>query len=283
MSLHVSTTAIPRSLRSTLEAFDEIGIKRVECGYCSDPGIDLGDLLADYDFEYVAHNYFRPVDDEFIVNLASSDPSIRDRSIEYVCQCIQFCDDHNIDLYTFHAGFRVDPSLDLVFPDEGVQPYSTAMDRFFDALKLVLDRTAGTDVSLAVENNVVSEENRFEDGAKLLLARPDGASEFVNRLPSSVGILLDTGHLTVSAETFGFSRDAFLDIVAPSVRCLHLHDNDGLRDRHEPPALGSWPLRVYTETFDGTIPATIEASFESKIDLQEYLRVMRNSNVHEIS
>jgi sugar phosphate isomerase/epimerase len=272
MEPYVSTTALPYSLPETLAAFDAIGINRVELGYCSDTGIDVSELIQGYDFEYAAHNYFLPESDEFIINLASQTRELRRRSIEYICNSLDFCSENGIKTYTFHAGFRVDPTLSLDFSTATMPSYQTSLQTFFESLEEVREYAMSKDIHIAIENNVVSEENTLDGESKLLFSRAEEIDQFLTMLPEEVGILLDTGHLNVSAATFDFDRIAVIEEISPHVEWVHIHDNDGVKDRHNPPYSESWVFDVYNDVLAPEVPVTIEATFENRTDLQSYIQ-----------
>lgn len=81
----------------------------MELGYHLE-AVNLGSLIESYPFDYIAHNYSRQTDAEFILNLASQNPQIRDQSINYVLNALAFCEEHDIPTYSVHCGFRVDPT-----------------------------------------------------------------------------------------------------------------------------------------------------------------------------
>jgi sugar phosphate isomerase/epimerase len=252
----------------TLNAYSEASIERVELGYCPDD-VEISEVIETYDFEFVAHNYFLPSEDEFILNLASQDEEIRQRSVSYVCDAVEFCGRHGIELYTFHAGFRADPSLSLEFPDE-VEPYAECFDSFVHSLRTVLDRTRELDVDLAVENNVVAERNVIDGEPLVLLCDPGECERLFDRVDTDeLGLLLDTGHLTVSATTRGYDPMVFVNEATPYVRALHLHTNDGTRDQHRPAGPDSLPRCIYNDFPDVT--TSVEATFQDVSELATYL------------
>jgi sugar phosphate isomerase/epimerase len=98
-------------------------------------------------------------------------------------------------------------------------------------------------VLLAVENlfptraEVTSLANTLEEMEALLAP-----------LPGTVGLLLDLGHLAVSAAILGFDRETYLDAVLARhghrLYEVHLSGNDGQTDAHLPVQPGDWQLDV---------------------------------------
>ncbi|SFG17287.1 Sugar phosphate isomerase/epimerase [Halopelagius inordinatus] len=270
-----STTCLNgHSYVETLDAYEDAGLERVELGYCPDT-LDMNEIVTSYDFEFAAHNYFRPLDDDFVLNLASRDESIRQRSVSYVCNGIDFCDKHGIDLYTFHAGFRADPNLSLEFPCE-VALYDRCFDLFVRSLREVAEYARDTDVELAVENNVVTEENVIEDEPLVLLCEPGECKRLFDSIdPEEIGILLDTGHLNVSAATRGYDPATFVEESAPYLKAFHLHTNNGESDQHRPITPDDSTLDIYQQFPD--VVASVEAKFDHASELAAHLDTLVKS------
>jgi sugar phosphate isomerase/epimerase len=234
-------------------------------------------IVSEYSFDFVAHNYCFPPEDPFVLNLASKDDRIRTRSIEYVCDAVEFCHHHGIDQYTFHAGFRTDPDLSLTFPDTDIPAYDDSLETFCESLEEILDRVDGFDVALAVENNVVEPQNVVDGEPLVLLCDPSEITRLYDRLPvggDRLGILLDTGHLRVSAATLGFDPDDFVSEAEQFLSAIHLHTNDGSEDKHRPVEPGDRELHYIEETTEPTV--TIESRFESATALREHQTWLRS-------
>ena len=60
-------------------------------------------------FSFLVHNYFPTPKDEFVINIASQNTEIRQRSINHIYKSIDFCSYIGAKLYTFHPGFLTDP------------------------------------------------------------------------------------------------------------------------------------------------------------------------------
>ena len=54
------------------------------------------------------------------------------------------------------------------------------------------------------------------------------------------GILVDVGHLKVTARTLNFSAVEFLNALEGHIGAFHLSDNDGRVDNHRPFDKGAW-------------------------------------------
>lgn len=269
--IYVSTTCLPDyGYQETIEEYAAAGIERVELGYCPDSQLDINSLVSNSSLKFVAHNYGIPTTDEFILNLASPDETIRERSVRYVCDAITFCDDHDIPQYTFHAGFRVDPNLSLEFPMEDVPPYDKCFERFVDSIRQILSYGKKYNVELAIENNVVTTENVAEGTPVVMFCEPNEFERLFDIIdPGRLGVLLDTGHLNVSATTLGYNRAAAVETLSPYVSMVHLHWNDGQSDEHWPSKPDD-PSTVMFERFSDC-PTSIESKFDDVGSLRDHL------------
>lgn len=72
-----------------------------------------------------------------------------------------------------------------------------------------------------------------------------------------IGICLDTGHCNV----YGHDLGEMVRIAAPWLKVLHVHDNDGNRDAHQLPYLG-------TANWDSFTKALAEVGFQGSLSLE---------------
>jgi sugar phosphate isomerase/epimerase len=262
-----STGCVPSGFWETLERYRDVGLDDVELGTTTEPlGSGLVERLRAFDLRYVVHNYFPPPAEAFVLNLASPDDDVRARSLRLVEEALRTASALGSPLYSVHAGFASDPTghdgRSFVFPRAG--DAEAAKERFRESIDRALAGARELGVELLVENNVCTPETR---GA-LLLQTPDEFEE----LPG-FGILLDTGHLNVSAATLGFDRDEFVRRLGPRIRAFHLHDNDGSADRHQPARPGSWALDAVRATAAETI--MVEALFANVEALRDHVEELR--------
>jgi sugar phosphate isomerase/epimerase len=111
----------------------------------------------------------------------------------------------------------------------------------------------------------------------LLLAEPREFTRLFAEIHDDLlGVLLDLGHLRVTAKTLGFDKADFIEAVAPTIGGFHLHDNDGDSDQHLPVQAGSWALSVLVqERFNGR-PVVVEAKFEGAAELAKHCLWLEN-------
>lgn len=277
--IFVSTACLlgSQSIVSRVTLYKRHGLDAIELG----AGISLNKIIpsqiSEMDCQFLVHNYFPPPVNPFVLNLASSNTNIRQRSIDLVSDAIALTASLGAQFYSVHAGFITDPTsfknnsfvfLTPTSPDA----YRCALSRFTAALEVEIDCAKHFGVGLLVENNLCTTALR----GKLLLQTADEFLELFDKIKSkNLGILLDTGHLNVTAHTFGFNPMSFVDKVAPYIRAFHVHDNDGISDTHQPIQPDSWVLDVLRQPKFADLPIVIEAKFKNVHDLCEHVKWLR--------
>ena len=249
---YASTSNFPRQPEQTVEemigTLGALGIRQIEIGYlrsCPDSiEEDLLRLQSTFGLSFLFHNYFPPPKEPFVLNLASTDPSIVARSRSLCMRAIDLSHALGAAFYSVHAGFCfvAEPS-DLGGPQVHLDRIDPAVAEavFVESLAILKEHAAGR-LPILVENNVLDERNLVE-GRNLLALGVD--SDDLLRLlekagPEGLGLLVDLGHLKVSAAALGFDREEFLQAVAPYTRALHMSDNDGRLDSNDPIKHESW-------------------------------------------
>lgn len=274
-SIFVSTACLlgVQPIPSRISLYRSYGLNAIELGAGVSVDKDSLSQVVGMECQFLVHNYFPPPHDPFVLNLASGDDDIRQRSLDLVTEALALTAQLDAPFYSVHAGFITDPTsfgtTSFIFT-MSASPHEAqfALHRFTTALEIALDCVQLFGVQLLVENNVCSEELR----GKLLLQTADQFLQLFHLLPSPhLGMLLDTGHLNVTANTLGFDRMAFVEKVAPYVRALHVHDNDGTADTHQPVQPGSWALDVLRRPEFASLPIVVEAKFDDVTDLRRHV------------
>lgn len=209
---------------------------------------DLEEIFLSARVPRFPHNYFPAPEKPFVLNLGSMDDLIRRRSIEHAKQGLLLAARVGTPFYSAHAGFCLDPDPKELGHQLKLEQRHSREDHwraFVAATREVCSEAATLKVKFLVENNVVAPFNMMADGsAPLLCARHDELSRLIDEVDSpALGLLLDTGHLKVSAESLGFSADEYVRELKGSVDAFHHSDNDGREDANLPLAKDYWFLR----------------------------------------
>ncbi|TGK30930.1 hypothetical protein EHQ12_10750 [Leptospira gomenensis] len=188
--------------------------------------------------ERLPHNYFPAPKEPFVLNLASTDREIREKSIEHCKRGLELAAASRSPFFAAHAGFCIDPKpeeLGRKLKQDREFNRSTNKEIFIESIRKVLDYSNILNMPFLIENNVVAAMNLREDGRNpLLCADPDEILETVNIIKDeNFGILLDTAHLKVSAGTLSFDADEAVLRLKAVIRGLHHSDNEGVLDTND--------------------------------------------------
>lgn len=284
--VYVSTGCLTGTepLSERLARYAEHGLHAVELG-AGVRAVDLGPkALVEWEGDLLLHNYFPPPPSPFVLNLASRNDEVRRRSRHLVRRALQWSSWLGSPHYSVHGGFVTDPRIEgdgsLSFPEPASpEEECKALDRFIDELEGLLEQADALGVDLLVENNACPEHLT----GCLLLQTPAEFLELFDRVGHQrLGILLDTGHLNVSAATHDFEPERFLDLCASRVRALHLHANDGRSDQHWPLTEGDeWYLDFVSDPRVATCLPVIEARFDRVESLAEHVNELKRIRIHE--
>ncbi len=191
-----------------------------------------------YPFPKLPHNYFPAPKDPFVLNLASANPAIRQRSIQHCLNGLKLTKIANAPFFAAHAGFCIDPDpkeLGKKLSQEQTYNREENWDLFIASVKEILKTSHQLQVPFLIENNVVAAMNIREDGDNpLFCGDPDEMLRLTDTVADrNLGILLDTAHLKVSAKTLGFDKNNAVEQIRSQVKGIHHSDNDGLFDTNE--------------------------------------------------
>lgn len=231
---------------------------------------------------YLIHNYFPPVENPFVLNLASPDPDTRKRSLDLCEAAIELTAQLEAPFYSVHSGFTFDirpgllgkPESQRDIPLNAHIPYEQAYTIFVKSVLNLTKFAKSKGVRLLIENNVVSPIYAREHNRNTLLMAT--ADEIV-RLMSDVddpalGVLVDVGHVKVTATVLGFRRERFVEALAPHIGAFHLSDNDGQTDQNLPFSEDTWFCPLLTDF--PHVPVVIEAYNLTWRQIQEQFQVL---------
>ena len=248
MKLYVSTSCLADKydLSNILNIYDKLDIKNVELGVFKHCNFDATNLFKQYNFNYIVHHYFPPAKEPFIINLASQNNKILQKSIEQIIKSIDFCNDCNIKIFSFHAGFRVDPDINLKFDLNNITKYQTSFNTFKESVLKIANYARGKNIKVAIENNVLSKYNLVDGRNKLLLMCEawEFKKLFQEIKSENLGILLDLGHLKVTSNILKFNANDFIENFKNKIYLVHIHENVGEVDEHKCIKNGDGALKV---------------------------------------
>ncbi len=215
----------------------EHGFRNIELSggteYCEGYEDDIFDLKEKYSLNFLIHNYFPPPKEDFVLNLASLNDAIFERSLEQLRRSIRLAHLLGADKFGFHAGFYVNISVDEIGKAISVSNLSNtkqAYERFCNGFNLI--KSESKEIEIYIENNVYSKTNFNTYGLQkpAMLITPEEYRELQQHIDFK--LLLDVAHLYVSSQTLGFDFDSHLDQMIMKTDYIHLSDNDGYYDQN---------------------------------------------------
>ncbi len=247
--LYISTGAFKtRDVGEILDVSLGAGIHHLELSSGACFAEDMLERVRQYHgkpMSYLVHNYFPPPREPFVLNLASTDVAILARSREHCRKAIDLAEELESPFYSVHAGAAMNarpedlgrPQIHLVH-----QNIDQAYENFVESAAGLAQYAASRGLRLLIENHVVAPFNLIEGENRFLFA---STAEDILRLMEDVdapnlGLLLDVGHLKVTAASLGFEPSRLVERVAPYVRAFHLSDNDGKSDQNLPFGREAW-------------------------------------------
>jgi len=267
--LYISTASLKnnRDLSAVLKTYYDLGFRQIEISalhnYQSTE--DLLNLIKSYQdqgVEFIYHNYFPRPQHDIVLNVLSQDRDNRQRSRNLIAEAVKLMELTGVDLYCFHPGYLGDPVVGAngMFDfgnnkpwdaKSSVQDFQTDFMKFYEQLKI---ESPDQTIFLGIENLFPPPAG---DNFSIFCSYPD-IQEMFSALAlenSNMGILIDLGHLAISANILNFNRDAFLDEVIKDygdrIYEVHLSENDRREDLHEKITEDSWQLAAL-ERFENT-------------------------------
>jgi sugar phosphate isomerase/epimerase len=259
-ALYVSTNCFPdRSPEGIRAAIQQEGWTHIEfSGIRASTGEAILHCrqMREEGIEVVLHNYFPPADDSFVLNLASLDPELLQRSRRHCEEAISLSAELGSPFFAAHAGFVADFPPSLLGDPQGLRRFhqerkdqlseKEANEVFAESVKRLADFGKQHEVRFLIENHVAEERLGYDAARSLLLClEPDDFGELAKKVgEDSFGMLLDVGHLRCTSQVFGFSKEEFCCALSQWICAFHLSDNDGRQDSHQPFDDRCWFLPV---------------------------------------
>ena len=282
-----SACSSKKNIREAIEELAQLGIKNIELTggtiYYQDYEKDILRLKEEYNLNYLVHNYFPPPQESFVLNLASLNNDIYQKSLNHCLKAIFLSKKLGAKKLGFHAGFLIDVSVREIgkkITASGLFERKQSLSRFRDAW-LILQEKAAPDLILYLENNVLSYSNyqSFNQVNPLLMSNYEGYVELKEII--DFNLLLDVAHLKVSCNSLGLNFEDELSKMLPLSNYVHLSDNDGKHDQNKGFNKNSELLQVLKQyDFDGKT-ITLEIYNNANNINQDYLIVAEALKVNE--
>ena len=229
--------------------------------YYNDIESDLKKLKQQYSLTYACHAYFPPPKGPFVVNLAACNDKIYNQSINHYVQCIEMLKHINCNVLSIHAGFLVEIGTNEIgkkLNSRVIYDEEKAYDRFCTAYEYIAKLCSKNNISFYLENNVLSAENYREFDYHNYMMMTDYESIMKMRRQLDFNLLLDLGHLHVSANTLGLEYERECSLLKEYVKWIHISENDGVFDEHKPLKTCSKILEEFRKIYYSGLNVTLE-------------------------
>ena len=216
-------------------------------------------------FNFLVHGYFPPPKEHFLLNFADTSDKTRD----FVTTSALLCGKLGIEYYSTHAGFVSDFTIGKTENLTGGKE-SFGVDGIAQNIKWFFETFDG--LGLALENLF---PNHGDKGCCFWM-RPECITDWLDK-ERRLSLLLDLGHLKISANAFGFdwinAAKTILQNYPDRIREIHLSENGGVFDEHLPVFEDSAQILILREyrtlIEDFKINVTLEARVSSQEDIQK--------------
>lgn len=221
-----------KSIEKIIETYLYNGICNIELGSTNLYQSDIMSYVTKKNDEgkanFIFHNYFPPMEKPLVINLASCDISILKNSIQFIKNTIDYSSSLGCKLYSFHAGFRSDLTIDFTY-NNSILEYETAYKIFKESIEEINQYANSKNVKISIENHQASEKAK---NYVMFYSTTEYERLFKDITDDNIGVHLDVGHLKIAAKTFSFNPEDFIKSLKDKIFSLHLHDNNSAEDSH---------------------------------------------------
>jgi hypothetical protein len=198
---------------------------------------DMVQFFNKISIKKILHNYFPAPKNPFVLNLASSNSDILNRTIEHCLKGINISAINNCPFYAAHAGFCIDPSpndLGQKLKIEEEFDLDLNWEIFINSLEIIIKHAKHKGVQFLIENNVISPFNYANLKNPLFCCDSNQIIRMFDccKNSESFGLLLDTAHLKISANTLSKNLLSEVGKIISYVKAIHHSDNNGELDNN---------------------------------------------------
>lgn len=213
------------------------GIKNIELSGGTDyyEGFeeDLLRLKDKFDLNYICHNYFPPPKDPFVVNLASLDKEVHEKTFNHLEESLKLSEKLGCEVFGFHAGFYLNIPIREIGKEinkDALFDKKLAFEKFCNSYR---ELQSNTNIKLYIENNVISHQNynNFKENF-FMLTNKEEYIELNEKIDFE--LLLDVAHLKVSCNSLNLNFEEELDFLIERSNYIHISDNDSFADQNKP-------------------------------------------------
>ena len=282
--IFVSTTFPPQKktdLDKVLDNLKKLDIDGIEIGstHNSDTKKNFKNIIKNSSFKRVLiHNFFPPHEDKnFVINIASNDNLIRKKSVDCIINNIDFCQEVDSELYTFHPGFLSEskPSInfkknnyDFNFSSDTIS-LNKATDNMITSLKKIVPYSKKKQIKIALET-----EGSIRKKNYLILQKPIEFDRLFKVFPKNLLINFNLSHSYFASKVYKFSLRKLILKLKKKIYCVELSDNNGIDDQHL--SLKENTRNLMWIKYFNDIPKILEFRNSTILDIKRSIKILKN-------
>lgn len=235
--IYVSSSCVNhKKIKDSVQELVDNGFRNIELSggteYYSNFENDLLEMKEKYNLNYICHNYFPPPKEHFVLNLASLNDELYQKTLNHLTTSIELSKKLKSKRFGFHAGFFLDIKVNELgkkISKDTLFDKTKSIKRFCEGFKKLNELSSG-DLNLYIENNVFSKTN-FDTYGKNNIFMLTNSKEY-NELKNIIDfkLLLDIAHLKVSSKTLNLNFENEIFQLISKTDYIHISDNDALHD-----------------------------------------------------
>jgi sugar phosphate isomerase/epimerase len=256
-NLYVSTSCIKtdRNLEKCIKELNKKNIFNIEFSgihnfISSDKIINILKRKKNEKSNFIFHNYFPAPKKKIVMNFISRNEKIYHITKNIILNAYKISIKCNIKFYGFHPGYLRDANINssgfFNFIQEPQMIRGEALDLFIKRYLELNKEIKSNSFSLAIEN-LFPNPNKTNDSLMCSFEEIDYIFSNKNISKTNLGIVLDMGHLDISANLLGFSKYDFIKKIlnkyGDRIYEVHLSANNKIIDQHKRILENSWQIK----------------------------------------
>lgn len=184
----------------------------------------------------ITHNFFPPTEEDLVLNIASNDKKILDKSLLFCLNAIDRAKEIGAEKYTIHPGFVQTP----VITKEAKQNYDfkfigspdsrkNSFKIMVQSLKILLNRAIENNIELLIET-----EGSLTSPEVALMEKPDEYKKLFKIFPENLGLNFNLAHSYFASKYYNFELSEFIKEYISIIKVVELSHNNGKSDQHLP-------------------------------------------------
>lgn len=239
MAIYISSACIQsKKIKDIIDILRHNGFMNIELSggsdFCEGMEEELLDLKKRFNLRYICHNYFFLPKEELVVNLASLNNSVYEKSLAYLTKAVKTSETLGAEKFALHAGYFADVSVREFGKRAIFAPLfdkEASIARFCAGFNII--KSLSSKVEIYLENNVYTFENfkRFGHDIPLMVTHYADYLELKKRLDFK--LLLDLPHLKISTSSLGLDFNQELKMLMEASDYIHLSETVDTRDQNK--------------------------------------------------